>query len=182
MNENKEFTVQEVVERSGQSLRSFYQYFGGKNELLLALFEESVHSAADLLRAKVVEEDNALDRLYQFVVEYYRLCRPAAIGTAAKKGPAPVMVDVAQQLLTAYPTEAVRAFDPLVSLFGDLLDDAAAAGAVRADLRRSRVAGVVLEMIMFNAFSATIGGSSVQGDSGDAEELWDLIFRGIGEC
>ncbi len=24
-----EFTVQEVVERSGQSLRSFYQYFGG---------------------------------------------------------------------------------------------------------------------------------------------------------
>ena len=30
----KEFTVQEVVERSGQSLRSFYQYFGGKHELL----------------------------------------------------------------------------------------------------------------------------------------------------
>ncbi len=38
----KEFTVQEVVERSGQSLRSFYQYFAGKHELLLALFEESV--------------------------------------------------------------------------------------------------------------------------------------------
>ena len=26
----KDFTVQEVVERSGQSLRSFYQYFDGK--------------------------------------------------------------------------------------------------------------------------------------------------------
>src|SRR5678815_4240788 len=38
----KDFTVQEVVERSGQSLRSFYQYFAGKHELLLALFEESV--------------------------------------------------------------------------------------------------------------------------------------------
>ncbi len=25
----KDFTVQEVVDRSGQSLRSFYQYFGG---------------------------------------------------------------------------------------------------------------------------------------------------------
>ena len=37
----KDFTVQEVVERSGQSLRSFYQYFSGKHELLLALFEES---------------------------------------------------------------------------------------------------------------------------------------------
>jgi len=180
MNENKEFTVQEVVERSGQSLRSFYQYFGGKNELLLALFEESVHSAAGLLRANIAEEDSALDRLCRFVLEYYRLCRPAAAGTAGKKGPAPVMVDFAQQLLTAYPTEAARAFDPIVSLFGDLLDDAAAAGAVRAGLRRSPVAGVVLEMIMFNAFSATIGGSSVQGDSGDAEELWELILRGIG--
>ena len=40
----KDFTVQEVVERSGQSLRSFYQYFAGKYELLLALFEESVLS------------------------------------------------------------------------------------------------------------------------------------------
>jgi len=35
-----EFTVQEVVDRSKQSLRSFYQYFDGKHELLLALFEE----------------------------------------------------------------------------------------------------------------------------------------------
>jgi AcrR family transcriptional regulator len=39
-----EFTVQEVVERSGQSLRTFYQYFAGKHELLLALFEESIRS------------------------------------------------------------------------------------------------------------------------------------------
>ncbi|HKA85368.1 MAG TPA: TetR family transcriptional regulator, partial [Acidimicrobiales bacterium] len=30
---SKDFTVQEVVERSGQSLRSFYQYFAGKHEL-----------------------------------------------------------------------------------------------------------------------------------------------------
>src|SRR5882757_3140818 len=41
---DKEFTVQEVVERSGQSLRSFYQYFAGKYELLLALFEDSIRS------------------------------------------------------------------------------------------------------------------------------------------
>src|SRR3984957_15812694 len=50
---SKEFTVQEVVERSGQSLRSFYQYFGGKHELLLALFEESVRSTTDHLRDSV---------------------------------------------------------------------------------------------------------------------------------
>ena len=46
----RDFTVHEVVERSGQSLRLFYQYFGGKHELLLALFEESVRSTAEFLQ------------------------------------------------------------------------------------------------------------------------------------
>ena len=72
----KDFTVQEVVDRSGQSLRSFYQYFGGKHELLLALFEESVRSTTDQLREKIELEQGALERLHCFVVEYYRLCRP----------------------------------------------------------------------------------------------------------
>src|ERR1700749_1064794 len=35
-----DFTVQEVVDRSRQSLRSFYLQFDGKPELLLALFED----------------------------------------------------------------------------------------------------------------------------------------------
>src|SRR6478672_10528362 len=59
----KEFTVQEVVERSGQSLRGFYQYFAGKHELLLALFEESIRATADHLREVVAEETKPLDRV-----------------------------------------------------------------------------------------------------------------------
>ena len=31
-----DFTIQEVIDRSKQSLRGFYQYFNGKDELLLA--------------------------------------------------------------------------------------------------------------------------------------------------
>src|SRR5437764_15221375 len=80
----KEFTVQEVVERSGQSLRSFYQYFDGKYELLLALFEESVRSTADHLRDAVVDIDDPLDRLHRFAVEYYRMCGPAPKRRPAK--------------------------------------------------------------------------------------------------
>ncbi len=58
----KEFTVQEVVERSGQSLRSFYQYFGGKHELLLALFEESVRETTELLREEMADARRRKDR------------------------------------------------------------------------------------------------------------------------
>ena len=77
---DKEFTVQEVVERSGQSLRSFYQYFAGKHELLLALFEESVESAAAQLEIVVAAEDDPIERLHAFCVEYNRMCRTNAPG------------------------------------------------------------------------------------------------------
>ena len=42
-----EFTIQEVLDRSKQSLRGFYQYFDGKDELLLALFEETIREATE---------------------------------------------------------------------------------------------------------------------------------------
>jgi AcrR family transcriptional regulator len=182
--DTKEFTVQEVVERSGQSLRSFYQYFGGKHELLLALFEETIRTTADALRAKIADEDDAGERLHRFVVEYFRITRPAPKRKGAKKATpsahSPVLAEFAQQLLTAHPAEAAGAFVPIVALFEEVLDDAVQAGVVRAGLDRRRVAGVVLESIMFNAFSATIAGTSVQPRGVDAaEELWDLLFHGL---
>src|SRR6478672_2921031 len=103
---DKEFTVQEVVEKSGQSLRSFYQYFAGKYELLLALFEESVRSTAEHLEEVVAAEADPLERLHRFVVEHYRVCQPVPKTRSNKKGLAPAMAPFAQQLLTEHPKEA----------------------------------------------------------------------------
>jgi hypothetical protein len=64
-------------------------------------------------------------------------------------------------------------------MFRALLDDALAAGVVRTGLG-GRAAGMVLEAVMFNAFSSTIGGTSARGDDNSAaEELWDLVAHGI---
>ncbi len=55
------------------------------------------------------------------------------------------------------------------------------AGGVRPGLRDGPIVGIVLEVIMFNAFSSTIGGMSLHPPEGDsAEELWNLILNGIG--
>ena len=176
---DKEFTVQEVVERSGQSLRSFYQYFAGKYELLLALFEESVRSTAEHLAEVVQEESDPLERLHRFVVEHYRVCQPAPKARSSKKSLAPAMAPFAQQLLTEHPKEASHAFVPMVALLEQLLDDAAAAGSIRPGLDHHRMAGVVLQAVMFNAFATTISGTPVRADSGADEELWQLVFRGL---
>jgi AcrR family transcriptional regulator len=170
-----DFTVQEVVERSGQSLRTFYQYFAGKYELLLALFEESIEGAAARLEEVVATHDDPLDRLHTFCAEYYRMCRASAPGEPPS-GPAPALVEFAQQLLTSHPKEAAHAFAPLVELFGRLLEEAEEAGALRPGLDRRRITGVVLQATMFNAFAATISASPV--GTGD-EVLWDLLVQGI---
>jgi hypothetical protein len=117
------------------------------------------------------------------VTEYYVLCRPSsAKRKSAKKGPLPVMlVEFAQQLLTAHPNEAARAYVPLVALFGQILDEAAEAGVVRSGLRHTAVSGIVLEAIMFNTFSSTISGDEVRSPAETAaEETWDLLLFGIG--
>ena len=176
----REFTVQEVVERSGQSLRSFYQYFEGKYELLVALFEDSVRSSAEQLRQAVAGESDPLERLRTFTVEYYVMCRPAPKGKASDKKPASTLAEFAQRLLTEHPQEAARAFVPLTDLLTELLNAAAAAGVIREGLSHQRIAGVILQAIMFNAFGTTISGLPATGDSAEAaDELWELLLRGI---
>src|SRR3954451_11810554 len=109
MKGGKDFTVQEVVERSGQSLRSFYQYFDGKYELLLALFEDSIRSTVEQLDEVVAAEADPLERLHVFCVEYYQVCSPLPKTRAGKKIPAAALAEFAQQLLTEHPKEAARA-------------------------------------------------------------------------
>ena len=71
-----EFTIQEVVDESGQSLRSFYDSFAGKNELVLALLEEIVVEAVADLRRAVDAATDPLDRLRACVVRLHEWCDP----------------------------------------------------------------------------------------------------------
>ena len=156
----KEFTVQEVVDRSGQSLRSFYQYFAGKHELLLALFDEAILSTADRLEEQIARQSTsprAAAHLRRRVLPHV----PARARRVARRRtiPTPVMAEFCHQLLTAHQTEAARAFVPLVTLLEKVLDDAVAGRDILARLesrgRRRRHSST----IMFNAaYAQTISG------------------------
>jgi hypothetical protein len=51
---------------------------------------------------------------------------------------------------------------------------------VRPDLRSSRIAGTLLQAVMFNAFAATVSGTPITDDGTGADELWDFFLHGIG--
>ena len=71
-----DFTIQEVIDRSKQSLRGFYQHFDGKDELLLALFEDSMLESAADLRDVVATETDPIDRLRAFTIRLHEWCDP----------------------------------------------------------------------------------------------------------
>src|SRR6202167_3863871 len=62
------FTVADVASRAGVSLRSFYRHFSGKDELLLALFEEEVRLGVGLLTEALGGVTGPLERVHRYVV------------------------------------------------------------------------------------------------------------------
>src|SRR5215475_10886177 len=71
-----EFTIQDVVERSKQSLRAFYEYFEGKDELVLALFEETLDEASADIQAAVAAEADVMEKIHVFTIRLHEWCDP----------------------------------------------------------------------------------------------------------
>ncbi|MCA2207785.1 TetR/AcrR family transcriptional regulator [Nocardia sp. JW2] len=167
-----DFTVQEVVDRSRQSLRSFYLQFDGKHELLLALFEDALNRTADQLAAAAEGKKTPLERLQVAVELLFELCRPDP--TAQR----PLFTDFAPQLLVSHPAQVKVAHAPLLSLFTELMEEAKKAGEMRADLEPRRMAAVVMQTVMFTAQSA--GGSDEDGTHPiTAGEIWNFCAYGF---
>src|SRR5215470_19034266 len=65
---NTDFTVQDVVDRSKMSIRTFYKYFASKEDLLLAVCETVVaREAVPRLRKRVGKFRDPLLRLKAYV-------------------------------------------------------------------------------------------------------------------
>src|SRR6185312_1403597 len=132
-----EFTIQEVIDRSKQSLRGFYQYFDGKDELLLALFEETIVESIDDLRAAVETDDEPLERLHEFVVRLHEWCDPSGTGQRGSHNRRPIS-EFSVQLEGNHPERVKAALDPVSQMLIELLDVAARAGVIEvADRRRT---------------------------------------------
>lgn len=58
-----EFTVQQIADRAGLSLRTFYAYFETKDDLLLAVIEEVTSDGAGLALKRAERFDDPVDRV-----------------------------------------------------------------------------------------------------------------------
>ena len=164
--ESTEFTVQEVVDRSKQSLRSFYQYFDGKHELLLALFEEEMDLAVARLR-EVTATGAPLDRLKAAVQMLYELCSPGRVSVQ------PLFFEFAQRLLVDHPEEVAASYAPVVEYMTALIEDCAAENLLRPG-RPRRIAAIVLQTA-----TTTAGRSGGGRQPITADEFWSFCLHAI---
>ena len=120
-----EFTIQEVIDRSKQSLRGFYQYFDGKDELLLALFEET-RPRGDRRppRRSSSPTSDPLERLRAFTIRLHEWCdpseKPRKRGTHNRR---PIM-EFSVQLAVDHPDRVKAAMAPISRMMFELVDAA----------------------------------------------------------
>jgi len=172
-----EFTIQEVVDRSKQSLRGFYQYFDGKDELLFALLEETLREALEDLREAVESGSEPLDRLRAFTIRLHEWCEP--LGTRRKRGSHNriPMSEFSLQLALKAPERVAAVMAPISRMLLELVDAAAAAGAIRVGETR-RAALLIQQTVMYGWLMNRL----VQNPRSrvTAEEAWEFCLHGLG--
>ena len=172
-----DFTIQEVIERSKQSLRSFYDYFDGKDELILALFEETVREARVEIDEAVAAETDPIARLRAFTISLHEWCDPAE--TPRKRGSHHRRaISEFSMHAVAHQSERVRAaLAPVTRLLRELVEAAAAADAIDVTDTR-RAAALVQQTVMYSWFGNRLADNSKLRLT--AEETWEFCRRGLG--
>ncbi|MCZ7529750.1 MAG: TetR/AcrR family transcriptional regulator [Acidimicrobiia bacterium] len=172
---SSEFTVAEVATRADVGLRTFYRYFAGRDDLLLALFEEETRYGAAHLNAVVGSEPAPLDRLRRYVVE---LCHLLVTGS----GYASLLVREFLRLGETHPDELRVALAPMVDLLEVEMRSAAAAREIRAVDHDDAV--VVFTLVLAHVHASVLFTSDdTSGDGEDsaasAERLWGFCRSGL---
>jgi AcrR family transcriptional regulator len=171
-----EFTIQEVVDRSKQSLRGFYQYFEGKDELLFALLEETIRESLEDLRAVVESESEPLERLRLFTIRLHEWCEP--LGTRRKRGAhnrLPIS-EFSMQFAIKDPERLGAVMAPISRMLIELLEAAVAAGAIQVTDPR-RAALLIQQTVMYGWLMNRLVQSPRSRVT--AEDAWEFCLHGL---
>lgn len=140
-NGKPDFTVQEVVDRSGMSLRSFYHHFGTKDDLLLAVTEETIRRYIDRIRPAVDAAKDPVAKLSVLLSEMF--------GEDRRQDPASRGIVLFHWHLADTRTEEFAAtLQPQVALISEILEVGVADGVFRSDVPVPALAALVNHTIL----------------------------------
>lgn len=166
------FTIQELVKEAGVALQTFYRLFGGKDELLLAVFE-------DLIAESCAQYEEAARDLPDPVARIHFYVR-ATVGSLGDAD-----VGVSAQFITAQHWRLYRLFPEEMSHatqhFTDLVERQlvrAAADGLLASKDPQREAWFVTQLVMAVFHHYAFAGPPPDPDT--VEELWQFCLAALG--
>ena len=160
------FTVQDVVDRSKLSLRSFYQTFASKDDLLLALFEECVATAAAWQRGKMVRHDDPIEQIRVFLTSLWsNQLSPEVVRALSLYN---------LTLSASRPSDLAHALEPQLNVLHEAVERGIAAGKVRDDVDSRRLAEILL-----HTGNAAVHTTILQTGSESPDDVWAFCLGGI---
>jgi AcrR family transcriptional regulator len=168
---NLDFTIQDLVERSEMSLRSFYQHFASKDELLLAVFEEAIRGYVTSLRVQIDAESDPVEKLRIYVTGFY------GAGESSNRQASAALSRYLLTLTSAEPSELARLLEPQTTLLSEIITEAAAAGRLRTDLATSTLTILVTQTLM-SAVEMNVLGTEL-GSPVKATDLWAFCLAAV---
>ncbi len=168
-----DFTVQELIERSKTSLRSFYQHFSGKEELLLALFEEIISNSVAEWRQEIADLPDTLSALRLLVDRIH-----AQAGRSPGNSINRALSVYHLQLAESRPAEYARVLAPLRELILELVRRGVDEGTFRTDIDVDTLATIQTQTVVGAAHMHALG-SEPSGVPLDTEQLWKFCIGGL---
>lgn len=165
-----DFTVQDVVDRSHMSIRTFYNFFETKDDLLVAVQETIVSGeVVPRLRKRVEAKADPVERLRAYIDGLFDLTTP--------RGPVSrALTSFSNRLAETRPSDLDRAFKPQIDLVTELVRDASEAGALRSELEPEKAASLLHQTVLATVHARILG----SGGRVSAKELWQFCANGLG--
>jgi len=167
-----DFTVLEVVERSKTSLRSFYQHFSTKDELLLALIDRIMAESTRRWR----EDTDGLASLAAMRVLIDGICTPAESSTQDRVNRG--LTDYNDHLAETLPREYARVLSPLHALIKDIINRGTTEGTFRAGIDVDATAALIMQSAL-GAMRLRVLGAELSGVPVDADHIYAFCVGGL---
>ena len=169
---NADFTVQDVVDRSRMSIRTFYKYFASKEDLLVAVYETAVaREAVPRLRKRIEKHKDPLLRLKAYI--------EGLIELTAKTGPAGrTLTSFENRLAESRPADLARAMKPQFDLLVELIKDTSRTRPLRGDLTVETAARLTHYSVVAAAHGRVLGSEGALDIP--ARTIWEFCASAMG--
>jgi AcrR family transcriptional regulator len=167
-----DFTVQDVVDRSKMSIRTFYKYFASKEDLLVAVCETVVaREAVPRLRKRVDKFKDPLLRLRAYV--------EGLIELTSHTGPVGrMLIHYQNRLAESRPDDLAIAMKPQFDLLVELVGDIARTRPLRNDLTVDAAARLTHYTVLTAAHARALGSEGAAEIPASA--IWQFCMAGMG--